>query len=499
MIRYIEKSKNVHTGLKAQPTSSAMSPSSRSPAQERRPGTKRMLAGMAALLLAIFVLASFWTNRDRFLPGRDLDDICTSKKIRVLLAYDPINYFIYKGAPMGYSYELAERFAKELGVQLEVVTVRDIDRQIQMLREGDGDIVAHFMTVTARRSHNVQFSEPLDSTTQMLVQRGQNNGRSPIRNLRELDGRSIHVRRNSAYYGGLAEIERKEGIDIDIVAAQGGTSTSELIGMVDDGTIGLTVADDDIARAHRALYPAIDYQTTLGPPQAVAWAVRKNSPELLRALDRFIEREKRNGNLAVLHQKYYERQYQFRKYARAVFDKAGTISPYDKLVKAGARSIGWDWRMISSIIYEESQFDPEALSWAGAMGLMQLLPTTAAEFGIHDLFNPEANIRAGTAYLETLVREWQEIRDPETRMKFILASYNVGPGHVRDAQKLAVKFGADPERWEGNVERFLLLKSDPRYYNDDAARLGYCNGRMPVRYARNIITRYHIYEQVIPE
>lgn len=458
-----------------------------------------MLAGTAAAILSIFILFSLWANRDRFLPGRDLSDIRKSGKLRVLLAYDPINYFIYKGAPMGYSYELAERFAKELGVQLEVVTVRDIDRQIPMLREGEGDIVAHFMTVTAKRSHDVQFSEPLDSTSQVLVQRELNNGRKPIRNLRELDGRSIHVRRNSAYYGWLTEIERQQKIDIDIVAAQGGTSTSELIGMVDDGTIGLTVADDDIARAHRALYPAIDYRTRLGPPQAVAWAVRKNAPELRLVFDRFVELEKRNGNLAMLHQKYYERQYQFRKYARAVFDKAGTISPYDKLVKAGAQSIGWDWRLVSSIIYEESQFDPSAVSWAGAMGLMQLLPATAAEFGIHDLFNPEANIRAGTAYLESLVREWQEIRDPETRMKFILASYNAGPGHVRDAQKLAVKFGADPERWEGNVERFLLLKSDPRYYNDEAAKLGYCNGRMPVRYARNIIARYRIYEQVIPE
>lgn len=458
-----------------------------------------MLAGTAAAILSIFILFSLWANRDRFLPGRDLSDIRKSGKLRVLLAYDPINYFIYKGAPMGYSYELAERFAKELGVQLEVVTVRDIDRQIPMLREGEGDIVAHFMTVTAKRSHDVQFSEPLDSTSQVLVQRELNNGRKPIRNLRELDGRSIHVRRNSAYYGWLTEIERQQKIDIDIVAAQGGTSTSELIGMVNDGTIGLTVADDDIARAHRALYPAIDYRTRLGPPQAVAWAVRKNAPELRLVFDRFVELEKRNGNLAMLHQKYYERQYQFRKYARAVFDKAGTISPYDKLVKAGAQSIGWDWRLVSSIIYEESQFDPSAVSWAGAMGLMQLLPATAAEFGIHDLFNPEANIRAGTAYLESLVREWQEIRDPETRMKFILASYNAGPGHVRDAQKLAVKFGADPERWEGNVERFLLLKSDPRYYNDEAAKLGYCNGRMPVRYARNIIARYRIYEQVIPE
>ncbi|NTW52473.1 MAG: transporter substrate-binding domain-containing protein [Chlorobiaceae bacterium] len=444
-----------------------------------------------------------WLNHDSAAKKRDINVIRNSGKLRVLLSYDPINYFIYKGAPMGYSYELAESFAKELGIPLEVVVVRDMNEQLAMLRKGEGDIVSHFLTITGSRTGIVNFSTPLDSSRQVLIQRkpAQNGSSHLVRKLDELDGKTIHVRINSAYYTRLKEIMKEKNISINIVTAQGSLTTSELLGMVNDGKIDFTVADDNIASTHKALYPDIDSETQLSQNQPLAWAVRKNSPQLLEALDRWLQEQKKSGNLAVIHDKYYNRQYQFRKHAVHSFysSHAGKISPYDDLVRKNAKAIDWDWRLLSSLIYEESQFDPDAVSWAGAIGLMQLMPSTAASFKSGNISNPADNIKVGTAYLVSLAKEWQEIKDEATRLKFILASYNVGPGHVRDAQKLAIKYGANPNSWEGNVEKYLGLKSEPKFYNDDAASLGYCNGKVAVLYTRNIINRYSLYSQVIPE
>ncbi|NTV01409.1 MAG: transporter substrate-binding domain-containing protein [Chlorobiaceae bacterium] len=475
------------------------SPSHRHPARRILPRAALLLV-VAAAILAIFRAA--FNNRDLVVPVRDLDEISKSGKLRVLLAYDPINYFIYKGAPMGYSYELAERFARELGVRLEVVPVRDLNRQIPMLRNGEGDLIAHFMTVTATRSRVVDFSVPLDSTSQVLVQRksGDSSGAGLVRSPRELAGKVVHVRENSAYYNSLREIMDRYGIRIGIVPVHGSLTTGDLIGQVDEGKIRYTVADSNIAAPHQSIYREIDISTKLSGRQPLGWAVRKNSPKLREALDAWLVREKRSGDIGSIHHKYYERQYQFRKYAANAFysGKAGTISPFDKLVRAAAKTIGWDWRLLSSLIYEESQFDPGVVSWAGAVGLMQIMPSTGAMHGVYNLTEPSANIRAGAAYLESLEKEWKEIKDADTRIKFILASYNVGPGHVRDAQKLAVKYGANPNLWEDNVEKYLRLKSEPGFYNDDAADLGYCNGGIPVRYTRSILDRYRLYTQVIP-
>ena len=458
------------------------------------------------LLVAVLagVLASWrWLNRNDLATKRDLDVIRNSGTLKVIISYDPINYFIYGGTPMGYSYELAENFAKDLGIPLEVVVVRDMNRQLTMLRKGEGDIVAHFLTVIEPRTGIVDFSTPLDSTQQVLVQHNpsKNDSSRLVRKLEELDGKTVYVRENSAYFTRMKKIMDEKGISIKIVTVQGTLTTSELIGKVNNGTIEFTVADDNIASTHKVLYPNIDSETRLSTTEPLAWAVRKNSPLLLGALNRWLDQKKKSGDLAVIHDKYYDHQYQFRKHAVRAFysSHAGKISPYDDLVRKHAQVIDWDWRLLSALIYEESQFDPDAVSWAGAAGLMQLMPTTAATFNAGDMSSPADNIKAGTAYLKSLEKEWQDIKDHATRLKFILASYNVGPGHVRDAQKLAVKYGANPNSWEGNVERYLELKSEPRFYNDNAASLGYCNGKLAVLYTRNIIKRFSLYSQVIPK
>lgn len=471
------------------------------PVQEHR---RAPLLVFVAFVIAAFTATAVWHyHRLTSVPERNLADIRASGKLRVLITYDPINYFIYRGAPMGYSYELAREFARHLKLALDVVVVKDMNRQCSMLRHNNGDLIAHFITITPAREKLADFTTPLDSASQVLIQRkpGASDTTRLVRSQNQLAGKTIHVRQKSAYYATLQSIMRKRGITFRIVPVQGSLTTSELIAEVSKGEINYTVADDNIASTHKALFPNIDAGTRLTAPLPLAWAVRKNSPELLGELNRWLEKERKNGMLAILHDKYYNHLYQFKKRALYAFysSKAGTISRFDHLVKRQARQIDWDWRLLSALIYEESRFDPNAISWAGASGLMQLMPETGAEFGASNLFDPAQNIRAGARFLQSLEREWDDIPEPESRIKFILASYNVGAGHVRDAQRLAVKYGAKPDVWEGNVEKYLELKSEPQYYNDPVTTLGYCNGQMATWYTRHVIQRYHLYKQVIPK
>jgi len=437
---------------------------------------------------------------------RDLDDIRIQGRARIILSYDPINYLIYRGTPMGFSYEAAEHFCRYLGVDMEVVLAEDINQQLPALKYGKGDIVAHNLTITAPRRAMVSFSNPLDYTEQVLIQRkprpaGKGEKRPQmLLSAEDLEGKTLSVRRGSAYFTRLKELQNDEGIELTIETVPGETSTSQLIRDVATGSIDYTIADRNIAEAHRTLYPNLDFATVISPRQPLAWAVGKQSPKLEIELNKWLSRADTKLHLRILHAKYYDRQYTFRRRTLRAFhsDKAGMISVYDNLIRSYAATIGWDWRMLASLIYEESQFDALAVSWAGASGLMQLMPATAGMFRITNLFDPESNMRAGTRYLKMLHKEWKDIPDPETRLKFILASYNVGPGHVRDAQALAVKFNKDPHVWEESVEYYLRLKSKPQYYRDKVARYGYCNGIMPVEYTRNILARYNLYQQAIP-
>ena len=436
-------------------------------------------------------------------PVRDLADIRQSGHLRVLLSYDPIDYFIYRGEPMGYSYELARSFARALDVPLEVVVVRDMNNQIPPLTSKKSDIVARLMTITPASEREARFSNPLDSTRQVLVQRRPNGGSAMklVRRLDQLDGKTVYVHRNSASYSRLAEIMETKNISIDLAPVEGSLSTSELIGKVSDGTFDYAAVDENIASTHTALFSNIDIRTTLSARLPLAWAVRKNSPELLEALNRWLKKIKRSGELAIIRDKYYNNLYRFKKHATHAFysNQAGTISPYDQLLKKQARIIDWDWRLLAALVYEESQFDAGAVSWAGAIGLMQLMPSTGASFKARNLFDPAQNLRAGAEHIRFVDREWREIEDRSMRLRFILASYNVGSGHVRDARKLASKYGAKPDVWEGNVEKYLALKSQRRYYNDPVTSYGYCNGPVAVRYTRNILDRYRLYREVIPK
>ena len=428
--------------------------------------------------------------------------------LRAITYYSSTSYFLYRGQPMGYEYELLERLAEDLNLELEIVVAHNLDKEIQMLKKGRGDIIAHGLTITQDRKKSITFTEPHTQTHQVLVQKKPENWRQmklhEIRNQIisdpiELLGKKVYVRKNSSYYKRLQNLEEEMGGDIDIVEMPGDLTTEDLIIKVAEGEIPYTVADYNIAAINKTYNPDLDISVSLSFSQRIAWAVRESSPELLKEVNEWIAMMKQTTDYYVIYNKYFKNSKFYRRRIKSDFFslESGRISQYDDLIRQYADSAGLDWRLLSSQIYQESRLNPRTKSWAGARGLMQLMPATARQFGITDLYEPESSVRAGTRYLSYLQDQWKEaLPDSSERIKFVLASYNAGPSHIKDAQRLARKYKDDEHNWN-TIRDYVLKLSNPKYYNDPVVKYGYVRGKEPVNYVNEIIKRYDHYRKFV--
>lgn len=453
---------------------------------------------------------SFWEKSRSPSVSLDWNEIKGKGKLTVITGFNPLSYFIYKGNPMGYDYELLKMFTKEQGIELELRVVHDPDSIFFLLNTGAGDVVAFGQTVTKAGKKKAAFTDPYMVVHQVLVQRKPQGWKKMkpeelnerlIREPVELAGMKVHVPPATAHFERILDLAEEIGYEIDVVPVTGEITADDLIRMVAEGEIAYTIADENVAMLHSTYYPDLDVETIISEPAGLAWAVRKNSPGLLEALNDWLARKKKSEQYNIIYKRYFKNKKQITTWAKSDYfsGSGGKISEYDNLLRRYARQIGWDWRLLAALIYEESQFDPASCSWAGAEGLMQLMTATGLRFGATDLSNPEQNVRAGTAYLKYLETYWKDIPDSAQRIRFVLASYNVGEGHVRDAMRLAEKYSADPYRWEGSVADFLAKKSKPKYYNDAVVSSGYCRGESVVNYVNEVLYRYGHYVKRIDD
>ncbi|MBN2319947.1 MAG: transporter substrate-binding domain-containing protein [Acidobacteria bacterium] len=438
----------------------------------------------------------------------DLQQIRERGKLIAITSYSSTSYFLYRGKPMGYEYELLKNLSEYLGLDLEIKIARNMNKIIDMLLRGEGDIISYGMAVTRERREKMAFTKYHTKTHQVLVQRKPAEWRnmrrheieeSLIRDPLELIGKTVHVRRDSAYYGRLKNLMEEIGGDIHIQTVKGNLETEELIQMVANGEIDYTVADYNIAAINATYYENIDIDTGISFNQRIAWALRTTSPELLGEINAWIEKMRKESDYYVIYNRYFKNDKAFRRRIRSeYFSGSGSrISKYDELLKEKAEELSWDWRLLASLIYQESRFDPEVESWAGAVGLMQIMPITAEHLGVDGIEDPAENIDAGVRFLKELQRTFEDIPDPEEKIKFILASYNVGPGHIEDARRLAEKYGNKGDVWTGEVELWIRKKSQSKYYNDEVVQYGYCRGIETYRYVREVMERYHQYRLFI--
>ena len=437
----------------------------------------------------------------------DFDLIKKRGKLIAVTDFNSTNYFIYKGEPMGFNYELLTTFADHIGIDLEIVTENHIEHAIGMLNSGEADLIAMGITVNSTRKKEMHFTEPIDETRQVLIQRKPRNWRSLtadqlnkklIRNQLDIAGKTVYVQEGSSHAERMITLAGEIGDSITVIEVP--FESEQLIRNVANGEIDYTVCDENVAHVNATYYPIIDISTPVSFPQKLAWGVRKNNSDLLlEELNRWIEVYKKTGSYALLHSKY------FRNSRSGIIIRSdyyalntGKVSKYDDLIKEFSDTINWDWRLLASLICQESRFDPNVESWAGAYGLMQVMPVTGERFGIDITASPENNIKAGVMNINWLHSIFDpKIDDENERLNFILAAYNAGPGHVLDAMKLAEKNGMDPQKWE-DVEKWLLKKSEPRYYNDVVVKSGYFRGTESVAFVSEILNRYEHYKNILP-
>lgn len=446
-------------------------------------------------------------NRKTTSAIQDLPQILKSGKVRVVTNYNSTNYFVYKGQPMGYQFELLQEFATFLGLKLEVTVSNDLQANYEDLRNGNIDIIASSLAVTRESEEFVAFTEPHSYSRQVLVQQSfapdQVNTSNRvyneiIRNQLNLAGKSIYVQKGSAFVQRLKNLSNEIGDSINIIEIPD-YEVEQLINLVSEGEIPFTVCDENLARVNLNFYPNIDIETAISFPQKQAWAVNKNASELLNTINNWMIGLKKTAKYQRVYNKYF-----LNKRSTHIVDagfhsiKGGQVSVYDDIIRKESEKQKLDWRLVASIIYQESRFIPDAESWAGAIGLMQLMPETADRFGVHSITSPKENIRGGIELLKWLDERMKpRVEDPDERLKFVLASYNVGIGHVLDAMLLAEKNGKNSQIWDDNVDFYILNKSNPKFYNDPVVKFGYCRGEEPYHYVKEILERYEHYRNVM--
>lgn len=453
---------------------------------------------LAKLYWAISVLAcvmlSCKNDSNNASVSSNLDWGTLPDTLKVGTLYSPTSYFIYRDEKMGYDYDLISQFAADHHMVLDLVVAPNMSSLEEMLDSGTIDVAAYEIPITKEYRDRVIPAGIEEITNQVLVQ--PKNSKDKITDITQLIGRDIYVEKGSKYYHRLKNLDNELGGGINIHTVEKDTLiTEDLLEMTANGKISLTVVDSDIAQLNRTYYNTLDIGLEISFPQRAAWGVSPKMPWLADSIDTWFEESKPQEMQANLLKRYFELSkglpdvdYKF---------PEGKISQYDELFKKYASNIDkdWDWRVLAAQGFAESRFNPNAVSWAGARGLMQIMPKIARSYGSSPkgVTDPETGIKTATKILKDL-NNWLKkyVPDDKERRKFVIAAYNCGYGHVTDAIALAKKQGLNPQVWDNNVEKAMLMKSKREYYSDPVVKYGYARGLETTGYVKKVMDFYEV-------
>jgi len=449
-------------------------------------------------------------NEDPPIPTKDWAEIKEDSVITILAENSPVSYFIYRGRNMGYEYELLYEFSKDQNIRIQIQMVNDLDRMFELLDSCRGDVIACNLTINERRDEFVDFTVPHMHTHQVLIQRKPENyqklksselDNTLIRAPEELAGKTIHVWKNSSYFEKITQLNQSLNLNMEIVPTEGDLITEELIRMVSDGEINYTIADENVADIDLRYYPNLDIKMQLSHADSIGFAVRESSPNLRDTLNAWLLDKRNASTIGEVQRKYFKRRSHTNKANQDYSSLNGDqLSPYDDIVKRESDSIGWDWRLISAIIYQESKFETYKESGAGAFGIFQFMPSTAASYGINRSSSAEAQIKAGIRKLKKNYDQWlEEINDSTECIYFTLGTFNAGRSHIDDARALAKKHGLNDSVWHDNVADMVRNLSKPTYYRDEVVKNGYLRGIETYEYIIEVIQRYEEYQAAFPD
>ncbi len=430
----------------------------------------------------------------------DLPAILKKGKLTVLAENSSTSYFIYKGEKAGFEYEILKDFANELGVELEIKVIYNLDLLNEMLENGEGDIIAANLTVSKERKKVIDFSVPILYTNQVLVQReaspiNEDNTEEKaaefITDPSQLAEKKITVWKNSSYAKRLHSLSEEIGDTIYIQEKNGQIGSEELIEMVSEGLIDYTVVDRNIADINEKFYENLNVSVDISYLQKVAFGLRKSCPLLTARLNDWLKNFTLEPKYNYIKHKYFDLAQTSMKYQVEMPKlKGGQISIYDDIFKEAAAKYSWDWQLPASIAYQESKFNPDVIGFGGSYGMMQFMPAVGPKFGVYPDSPPREQIMGGMKKIVKDFDSWSSIKDETQRLKFALASYNAGKGHILDAQSLARKHKLDPQKWDDNVEVMLLNLSKQEYYRDEVVKYGSMRGTTTHHYVRSVFARY---------
>ncbi len=417
--------------------------------------------------------------------------------------YSPTSFFILRGDTLGYDYDRICDFARNKGIKLKFKVAPNMGALMQWLADDSVQILAYEIPMTAEYKTQALHCGAVNETYQVLVQPTSD---SLLNDVTQLVGKEVWVERGSKYESRLMNLNNETGGGIQIRYIEGDTLMPEdLVEMVSTKQLPLTVVDSDIAMLCHTYNDSIDISMQISFAQRSSWAVSHRNSWLADSINAW----SKSRNARAYSKNALRRYFEISRgpVAHDTIDlhpvtPPGCISPYDSLFKVYSHEINWDWRLLAAVSYTESGFDRTAVSWAGAQGIMQLMPSTAKSYGLDmsQITDPELNVRAAVACIRDIQKMFKPlIADTTERVKFILASYNAGAGHVLDAIELARKYEKEPEVWDGNVEETILWKQNPQFYNDSVCRFGYFRGKQTVAYVAKVEQQFLYYKNKFPK
>ena len=441
---------------------------------------------MGTLLLSMLLLILLIFNGiPHLFKTSILKQVINSGELVVISRNSPTTYYEGTNGPTGLEYDLAKKFADSLGVKLKIVTPENMHDLFNMLDNNQAHFAAAGLTITEARKQRVRFSASYQQITEQPVYHNQNSRPANIDgllagNLEVLAG-SSHIESLQKHKKSHPDLQWTEHSDMEI---------EQLLQLVADRVADYTIADSNIFTLNQRFMLDLRVAFDISEPQKLAWAFPKTKDTSLydKAMT-FFWRSLNNGEITQLIEKHYGHISKFDYVGNRIYIRhiATRLSKYQKLYEQAAEKYNVDWRLLAAMGYQESHWNPRAVSPTGVRGIMMLTLETAAQLGIKNRLDPKSSIFGGAKYLSQIRNRLPpEITEPD-RTWYALAAYNVGYYHVNDAKILAESLDMNPNNWV-DLKKTLPLLSQKKWYKK--TRFGYARGREPVRYVE-AIRRYY--------
>lgn len=426
------------------------------------------------------------------LVERDVDAI-RKDTLRVLVIEDPLTWEVRPKAVSGLEHDLLRRFAAKAGLPVVFLPMHHPDSMLLALQRGEGDVIAAQWSPRKEQREWVGFTEPYRYVRPMLAMLREDPipiapGTPVLRSTTDTVELSIWSPFVGEEYTFDPAFSRGTRMHVDPAV----WPEEQLMSVVMGRHHAAIVTDARVAY-EAGRFPVLEFTGPLGEARPLCFVVRRNASMLLNDLNAWLgqeeEKEAREQFIAAYGSKV--------KGPGALKARSGipvtgdSISPFDEAFRQHAAGARWGWELLAAMAFKESRFDSTVVSSKGAQGIMQIMPRTGAKLGLDSTAVVSDHIRAAARYLAKLDTMWmRQVTDREQRLRFVLASYNAGPGHIIDAQRLAARLELDPARWEHNVERAVLLLAKPRYYMEPGMKNGYCKGSQVFHYVRDVTAMY---------